>query len=173
MRLWQDRMATDLGALYQRDFYAWTRHQARELRRLKVLRLNSDLDLDHLAEEVRDLGSERLVAVQSQTVRLIEHLLKLQYSTYEQPRRPWLISINNARVEIEDRLTPTLRRRLAARLPKLYERARRNAALALEDHGEPAAAAALPGECSYRSDDMLSEEWLPEVSGDNRLREGN
>ena len=157
-------MATDRRALYERDFYAWTRHQARELRRLKALRLNSALDLDHLAEEVRDLGSEQLFAVQSQTVRLIEHLLKLQFSAHEQPRRQWMISVNNARAEIDDRLTPTLRKRLAANLAKLYERARRNAVLALEDHGEPAAAAALPVECPYRLDDMLNEEWLPKLS---------
>ena len=132
--------------LYERDFYAWSRLQARELRRLKGLRLNTGLDLDHLALEVRDLGSEQLFAIRSQTVRLIEHLLKLQYSAHEQPRRQWLISVNNARAEIEDRLTPTLRKRLLASLPKLYERARRNAVLALEDHGEAAAAAALPRE---------------------------
>ena len=58
---------------------AWSRLQARELRRLKALRLNTGLDLDHLAQEVRDWGSGQLFALQSQTVRLIEHLLKLQY----------------------------------------------------------------------------------------------
>ena len=71
-------MATDLRTLYERDFYAWSRLQARELRAPEGAALNTDLDLDHLALEVRDLGSEQLFAIQSQTVRLIEHLLKLQ-----------------------------------------------------------------------------------------------
>lgn len=40
----QDAMATRPQALYDEDFYAWTRHQARALRRLKALRLNEDVD---------------------------------------------------------------------------------------------------------------------------------
>jgi hypothetical protein len=154
-------MASTRGSLYEQDFYAWTRHQARELRRLKSLRLNTDLDLDHLAVEIRDLGSEQLFAIQSQTERLIEHLLKLQYSQHEQPRRQWLRSVNNARDEIERRLSAALRRRLLASLPKLYAHARRDAALALEDHGEPDAAIALPAECPYPLDALLDHAWLP------------
>jgi hypothetical protein len=154
-------MATRPDQLYEDDFYAWTRDQARALRRLKTLRLNTGLDLDHLAEEVRDLGSEQLFAIRSQATRLIEHLLKLLFSTQGAPRRRWLISVNNARDEIEDRLTPTLRKRLAAVLPKTYERARRNAALALEDHDETDAAAALPPTCPYTADQLLDPDWLP------------
>jgi hypothetical protein len=147
--------------LYDRDFYAWTRHQARELRRLRALRLNTALDLVHLALEVRDLGSEQLFAIQSQMERLIEHLLKLEYSTHEAPRRQWMISVNSARSEIERRMTATLRRKLNASLPKLYEVARRNAALALEDHGEAAAACSLPLSLPYTLEKLLDAEWLP------------
>ena len=154
-------MATNSRTLYEDDFLAWTRHQARELRRLKVLRLNTGLDLDHLALEIRDLGSEQLFAIQSRTERLIEHLLKLQYSRHEQPRRPWLRSVNNARDEIERRLTAALRRRLQASLPKLYAHARRDAVLALEDHGEADLAKALPPECPYALDALLDADWLP------------
>ncbi|MFO1035582.1 MAG: DUF29 domain-containing protein [Geminicoccaceae bacterium] len=158
-------MATPPRELYDSDFYAWTRQQARELRRLKPLRLNGDLDVDRLALEIRDLGSEQLFAVQSQTVRLIEHLLKLAYSTLEQPRRRWMISVNDARAEIENRLTPTLRRRLLASLDRQYERARRNAALALEDQDEAAAAGALPSTCPYGFDQLLDPDWLPARRG--------
>lgn len=158
----QDAMATRPQALYDEDFYAWTRHQARALRRLKALRLNEDVDLDHLAQEIRDLGSEQLFALQSQTERLIEHLLKLQYSRHEEPRRQWMISVNNARSEIERRLTASLRRRLEVSLPKLYAHARRNAVLALEDHGDADVAAALPLEYQYSLDLLLDGEWLPE-----------
>lgn len=154
-------MATRPDELYEEDFYAWTRHQARELRRLRALRLNTSLDLAHLAEEIRDLGSEQLYAIQSQMTRLIEHLLKLEHSAHEQPRRQWMLSVGSARAEIEDRLTTTLRKRLHAALPKLYERARRAATLALEDHGEPEAAASLPPACPYTLDQLLDPDWLP------------
>ena len=56
--------------LYESDFFAWTRHQARELKRLKSLHLNTELDLDHLVEEVRDLGSDQRDACRSQVERI-------------------------------------------------------------------------------------------------------
>ena len=154
-------MATRPDELYEEDFYAWTRLQARELRRLRAQHLDTSLDLDHLAEEIRDLGSEQLYAIQSQTTRLIEHLLKLEHSAHDQPRRQWLLSVNGARREIERRLTATLRKRLLASLPKLYRDARADAVLALEDHGEPEAAASLPPACPYTLDQLLNPAWLP------------
>ena len=72
-------MATTPAALYETDFYAWTRRQARELRRLKELRLNAELDLDHVAEEIEDLGSAVRKGVRSQVRRILEHFLKLAY----------------------------------------------------------------------------------------------
>ncbi|MFO1075593.1 MAG: DUF29 domain-containing protein [Geminicoccaceae bacterium] len=153
-------MATRPDELYEEDFYAWTRHQARELRRLRALRLNTSLDLAHLAEEIRDLGSEQLYAIQSQATRLIEHLLKLEYSTHDQPRRQWMLSVSSARREIERRLTATLRKRLLP-LPKLYERAHRWRA-GPEDHGEPEAAASA-SDLPYDLDQLLAPDWLPPV----------
>lgn len=153
-------MATCPEQLYEQDFYAWTRHQVRALRRLRAVRPNTDLDLDHLAEEIRDLGSEQLFAIQSHTERLIEHLLKLEYSAYEQPCLQWMMSVNGARREIERRLTASLRKRLLASLPKLHEHARRDAMLALEDYGEVEAAAALPAACPYTLDQLLDADWL-------------
>ena len=46
--------------LYEADFYAWTRQQALALRRFAKTRPNLPLDLEHIAEEIQDLGkSER------------------------------------------------------------------------------------------------------------------
>jgi hypothetical protein len=159
-------MATRPEALYEDDFYAWTRHQARELRRLESLRPNAELDLDHLAEEIRDLGSERLFALQSQTERLIEHLLKLQYGRHEEPRRQWRISVHGARREIGRRMTRSLRRKLLACLPEVYRGARADAVLALEDRGEVDAAAALPEQCPYSLGELLDPGRLPAQTPD-------
>jgi hypothetical protein len=52
-------MATRPEQLYEEDFYAWTRDQAKALRRLADQSWNGPLDLLHLAEEVEDLGSEQ------------------------------------------------------------------------------------------------------------------
>jgi hypothetical protein len=154
-------MATRAERLYKDDFYAWTRKQASALRRLADERWNGPLDLLHLAEEVEDLGSEQRWAVESQLERIIDHLLKLEHSPSPEPRRQWMISVVEARGEIERRLTATLRREIEPALAERYRRARRKAELALLDHGEAEAARVLPDACPYTFDDLLADEWWP------------
>jgi Domain of unknown function DUF29 len=153
-------MAIRAERLHKDDFDAWTRHQASALRRLADERWNRPLDLLHLAEEVEDLGSEQKWAVESQLERIIEHLLKLEYSPSPGPRRQWMISVNNARSEIERRMTPTIRREIEPAVADRYRHARRNAELALLDH-ERDAARALPPSYPYNLDDLLTDEWWP------------
>src|SRR5690348_12857126 len=95
---------TTPAALYEQDFYAWTRHQPDALRQLAHERWNGPLDLDHLAEEVEDLGAEQRRSVMSQLERVILHLLKLEHSALRDPRNGWLNSIDSGRAEIERRL---------------------------------------------------------------------
>ncbi|MFL5012678.1 DUF29 family protein, partial [Rhizobium sp.] len=68
----------ETAALYDEDYYAWTRAQADALRRLAAERWNGPLDLEHLAEEVEDLGRSQRHAAESLIERIIEHLLKLE-----------------------------------------------------------------------------------------------
>ena len=56
------RAMSTLAEIYDTDFYAWTRLQTRELRRLKGSRHNAELDLDHLIEEVFGLGNSARMA---------------------------------------------------------------------------------------------------------------
>ena len=154
-------MPSRQGQLYKDDFYAWTRDQAQALRRLAEQRWNGPLDLEHLAEEVEDLGSEQQWAVESQLERVIEHLLKLEYSPTAGPRRQWMISVNGARREIRRRLTSAIRREVEPQLAVLYAGARGDAELGLLDHGEKAAARALPADCRYAFDDLIADDWWP------------
>src|SRR6478672_2624173 len=73
------RRSTTTGPtdLYERDFYAWTQAQARELRRFAATRPNLPLDLPHLAEEIADLGTEQRAKLRRWTVGIIERLLLL------------------------------------------------------------------------------------------------
>ena len=105
---------------YEDDFFAWTQMQAKELRRFARTRPNLPLDLPHLAEEIADLGKEQRNALRSWTIRIIEHLLLQDHSPAEPPRRGWRREIMTFRDQIEDRLTPTLRRDLERQLPRLY-----------------------------------------------------
>lgn len=148
--------ATTHEQLYEEDFYAWTQLQARALQRLADTRPNLPLDLPHLTEEIRDLGKEQRNALRSWTTRIIEHLLLLQHSNATEPRRGWISEIVDFRSEIEDRLTPTLRRDLQRQLPLLYDRARRNLLRKLAAHGG-ANVPVLPEACPFALDQLLGD----------------
>jgi hypothetical protein len=154
-------MVTRSEQLYDEDFYAWTRGQAAALRRLALTRPNVELDLEHLIEEVADLGTNRRDAARSQLRRILQHCLKLEHSPARDPRPGWRDSIIEGRLELEDRLSRSLRRDLQRNLPKLYDQARRAAADLQRAYGEEAAADVLPESCPYGLVDLLRHGWYP------------
>jgi hypothetical protein len=157
----------DTALLYEEDFYAWTQEQAAALRRLAAERWNGPLDLEHLAEEVEDLGKEQRHAVWSQLARIVEHRLKLAYSPAREPRLGWLDSVDEATSSAARRLTPTIRREIEAVLDEIYREGRRRAVRGLLAHGEREAAARLPERCPWTLDELLSPppeddlDWRP------------
>jgi hypothetical protein len=151
---------TDTPAeLYDRDFFAWTQEQARALRRFTATHPNLPLDLPHLAEEIADLGKEQRNGLRSWTTQIMLHLLLLEHSPAQEPRVGWENEVCRCRLDIDARLTPTLRRDLVAQLPTLYEKARTLAASKLDRHGERAAATRLPVPCPYLIDQILNDWW--------------
>ncbi|MCB1883735.1 MAG: DUF29 domain-containing protein [Geminicoccaceae bacterium] len=150
---------SDMASLYDEDFYVWTQLQARELRRLKSHQSNLPLDLDHLAEEIRDLGKEQRNGLRSWCSRIIEHLLLLEHSPAREPRRGWIREIAGFRREIRRRITPALKRDLRGRRQRLYLEAK----LAVEQraalYDEPVPD--LPEACPYALDQLL-DDWWPE-----------
>jgi hypothetical protein len=142
--------------LYEQDFYAWSRRQAELLRSKRY----SDLDLAHLIEEVEDLGETAYRSVRSRVRTIVEHLLKLEHSSASAPKRGWRETIRTQRADLDEDLSAALRPRIEAGLPRLYGKARRDAAAALRDYGEPDAAHALPRACPYTLDQIISD-WLP------------
>jgi Domain of unknown function DUF29 len=142
--------------LYQDDFYVWTRRQADLLRAGRF----SDLDLEHLIEEVEDLGESLWRSARSRIRTIIEYLLKLEHSRSQEPRAGWRSTVLTQRDDLRDDLTPTLRHRVDEALPDLFEQARRRAEVSLRDHGEHAAADALPATCPYTLD-RITGDWLP------------
>ena len=145
--------------LYEDDFYAWTQLQAKELRRFARARPNLPLDLAHIAEEIADLGAEQRRRLRSWTRRIIEHLLLLEHSPAQEPRRGWIIEVVNFRREISDHLTVTLRRDLKRQLPRLYEEARTDLPKKLAPYGEAQIADRFPERCPYDLDQVLGNFW--------------
>jgi hypothetical protein len=152
-------MATRIKArgseLYQQDVYAWSKAQAGLLRAGRF----AELDLDHLIEEIEDVGDALKRSVRNRIRTIVEHLLKLEHSPAAEPRGGWRATVRTQRVRLRDALTPTLRREAESELDQLYEDARGLAEGALRDHGETAAADA-PATCPY-SLDQITGVWLP------------
>jgi hypothetical protein len=151
------------GPRYDDDFYAWTQYQAGVLRTLRTR--DNRFDRDHLVEEIESLGRSERDAVRSQVRRILVHLLKLAYSPARDPRFDWMDSIIDARAELEDKLSPTLRRDAEQALARLYANARKRVLVDLERYGEGDAALSLPSECPYTIDQILAEDWYPGPAG--------
>lgn len=142
--------------LYQRDFYAWARHNAALLRAGRL----AEADCEQLAEEIEDMGKAERHALRSHLRQLLVHLLKLHFSPAEQPRRGWFEEVQNARAEIADRLadSPSLAPEVPAMLAEVWPRARRQARDALLAFGEQVP---LPEACPYTPEQALDEGFLP------------
>ena len=141
---------------YETDFHLWAQRQAELLRQRRF----GDLDLENLIEEVDDLARREWKAVRSHARRAIEHLLKLQFSPAASPRGGWLNTVITQRAELEDGLSPSLRRDLAVTLGNLYRRARDAAAADMRQ--DRVALEQLPETCPYTIDQILDFGWLPE-----------
>lgn len=141
---------------YDTDFYTWTREQAKALRAKDL----AALDLDHLAEEIDDLGSNIEHAIESHLERLLFHLLKLRHDPATRPRRGWKVAVDHARAEIDKYVSrnPGLQRLPERYLPAAYRYARRRAAVALDRVPE-----SFPETCPWSLEKILDEDFFPEL----------
>jgi Domain of unknown function DUF29 len=71
------------------------------------------------------------------------------------------------RLDIERKLSPTIRRQLRRALGEEYRKARRLVQRKMKRHGEHAAGATLPENCPYSLEQILGD-WEPEATGEPR-----
>lgn len=153
------------GTLHDTDFVAWTEQQARLLRQAIAGRLDEPFDLENLAEEIESLGRSDLRAARSQIRRIIEHLLKLQFSPVEQPRDRWLGSISHARSDLDlvRKDSPSLRSKIDVGLSDDKAFATRVAIRSLRAHAQAAAAVdAKANGGAYTIEEILGD-WFPKT----------
>lgn len=148
------RRLINIRNAYEADFTGWLFDQADRLEHGRM----QEVDAEHMAEELRDLGNEKRSAVASHLRNLLFHLLKWQHQQTHRTES-WRLSIDNARSELYERLTksPSLRPFFADVFQREYLRARRTAAA---ETGIPLAT--FPETCPYRPDEVLDPEYLPE-----------
>jgi len=97
----------DLKQLYEIDDSQWLGETVSLLRNHQF----SQLDLEHLIEELEDLGKEKKNAVASLLEQVIRHLLLLQYWTKETEYNTinWQEEIYNFRTQLRRKMTANLR----------------------------------------------------------------
>ena len=141
------------SSLYEEDFFKWTRRNAELLRAGQL----QQADIEHIAEEIEDLGKRDLRELNDHVLELLIHLLKWQL----QPRRRsrhWESTILSQRVEIEGILeqSPSLLPKINDHLAENYKDAVR---LAVIETG--LSLGRFPGECPFTVEQLLDREFLP------------
>jgi Domain of unknown function DUF29 len=139
--------------LYDADFVQWSDRTDRLLREHRF----ADLDLEHLIEEIEDLGNRHRDALESQLTRLLMHLLKYEFQP-EQRSGIWLGSIKESRKQIKRmcRKYPSLKPYLEQCWEECYTDAIEDAS---DEIGLPAST--LPAQCLYAIAEVLDPEFLP------------
>lgn len=95
---------------YEKDIVAWAQEQAKLLRSGQF----SQLDLEHIAQEIEDVGKSEQRELASRMAVLMAHLLKWEFQPALRSTS-WQLTIRDQRIQINKRLqrTPSLRRCLA------------------------------------------------------------
>lgn len=95
--------------LYERDFYKWAFTQAELLKNGQL----EKIDLENIIEEIECLGRSEKNALKSQMIRLLKHLLKIEFQP-KKHTKSWDNSISQARLKIDRNIdeNPSLKREL-------------------------------------------------------------
>ena len=141
---------------YDGDIIAWANEQARLLRS----GLFSQLDIEHIAEEIEDVGKSERRELKSHMAVLLAHLLKWQHQP-ERQGNSWRRTIKVQRKDVLDCLkaTPSLKPHLqdVEWWDSVWAHALNIATKEtgfLYEH--------FPESCPWKADDILGVDWFPE-----------
>jgi hypothetical protein len=151
-------MATQL---YESDFYEWTQRQAAALRKMAAERVNSELDLENLAEEIESVGGSDKKEVKNRLTTILEHMLKIAYSPAYEPLNGWRGTVRVQRRDLLATLeqSPSLRRVVREEFERCYRDAAQDARLSHID----LSLAPIPSTSPFDLEEqVLDPEWLPE-----------
>jgi len=140
-------------ALYETDFYAWTQRQSE----LLLLEEFTEVDWQHIAEEIRSLGNRDKRQVKNRLIVLMMHLLKSQYQPERSTpswRKTMLEQRQRLHFVLED--SPSLRAQLNEFIALAYPYAVKHAVL---ETG--LSLKTFPLTCPYTAAQLLDETFLP------------
>jgi Domain of unknown function DUF29 len=147
-------MSPDQSPTYDEDFFEWTQHTAALLRAGRM----AEVDVEHLAEEVEDMGKRDRREVDGRVTVLLTHLLKWQKQS-EHRSRSSKSTILTQRHDLGRVLqdSPSLRRRVGSELRRTYadsvQEAAEQSGVFLEH---------FPSECPRTPEQILDQNFLPD-----------
>lgn len=141
--------------LYDVDFAEWTRQNAELLRSGRI----SEADLEHIAEEIEDIGKRQRSSLHNRSVRLLEHFLKWVYQP-ERRSTSWTRTMVTQRAGIRRLLeqNPSFRPSYPAVVAEAYDDAVRIASVVTK---RPRGT--FPGTCPWTVEQLLDQDFFPAV----------
>ncbi|MEN9461141.1 MAG: hypothetical protein RIS84_1161 [Pseudomonadota bacterium] len=152
---------TYLYELYQKDYSEWAEKTADLLKKGQF----SELDIEHLLEELASMGASEQNELESRLTVLIAYLLKWQFQYQQLSERwqefkgdGWRSTIVEQRTRIAKRLrkSPGLKTKLPEILLEAYEDALE---LAIKETQLPAET--FPATCPYKAEQLFDDDFYP------------
>lgn len=139
---------------YEDDFYGWITNSISLLKQKRF----EEMDIDHLIEELEDMGNNKKHAFVSRLAQLIFHLLKWQHQP-DFRGRSWEGSIKMQRLELSELLqdSPSLKNKLNDVFPIAYKKSQ-----LLIQKETPINLNQLPQACPYTFQQCLDDGFYPD-----------
>lgn len=138
---------------YEKDFYAWTTHNARLLREGNL----SEIDIENIAEEIESMGKSERRELVNRLAVLIAHLLKWEYQPIKQSRS-WQLTIKEQRFQIIKLFeeSPSLKNKIESRLEDAYEQA-----TMIAERETAIERKKFPKSCPFSLKQLLNQKFFP------------
>jgi len=147
-------MTKNIQKEYEKDFYAWTIHNAKLLREGKL----SEVDIEHIAEEIESMGKSERRELINRLAVLIAHLLKWQFQQ-ERRSNSWKYTIEEQRDEVLELIeeSPSLKYEIQEKLNRAYRKAILWAATEMGVNKS-----IFEDECPFSLEKVLNKDFYPE-----------
>jgi len=136
---------------YQQDYHAWTRHTAELIRQGQF----AEIDIEHVAEELEDMGASKERELENRLGILLAHLLKWRHQPERRGAR-WETVIKEQRQRILRilRKNPSLKAGLEETRRDAYSDA---LLIAARETGLPEAI--FPQDCPFSWEQTAGDDW--------------
>lgn len=140
--------------LYETDFNLWLGEIVNLLRKGEI----EKLDLENLAEEIEDMGNSRKDALESNLIRILQHLLKWKYQPQKRTNS-WKASIteHSLRLNKAFKRSPSLKPYFEDVFRECYQDAR---LITAQETGLDICV--FPEICPFEQINVLNPKYLPE-----------